>query len=150
MGFEFSIRSAKPEDEQVIKMLVRTEKLNPLGLNWERFVVAVDADGRILGCVQLKPHNDGSVELASLVTLPEMRGRGVASALIEYIIHTNKTDIYLMCRSGLGEFYNKFGFRAIDLPDLPPYFHRILRLAKVMGVLLPDKEGLLVMFLKKT
>lgn len=141
----FSLRPAVEADADAIRDLVHSARLNPMGLEWRRFVVAVSPDGGVVGCVQLKPHRDGSWELASLVVRPDWRGKGVARALIERILALRPGELYLMCRSKLGSLYARFGFRPIEGEELPAYFRRISRLASVFGMLSQEGEKLLVM-----
>ena len=46
----FSIQPAKPEHASQIRNLVLHTGINPTGLNWERFLVALTADGDLIGC----------------------------------------------------------------------------------------------------
>ena len=70
---EFSVRAAQPEEAQSIQQLIRASRLNPTGLDWRRFVVAEDQNGEFVGCGQVKPHRDGSQELASLAVAEAWR-----------------------------------------------------------------------------
>lgn len=74
------IRPATAEDAKPIKRLIHRVRINPFGLNWQRFLVAEDA-GAVVGCVQVKPHKDSVCELASLAVVPEQQGQGVGSCL---------------------------------------------------------------------
>jgi len=115
-----------------------------MDLNWKHFIVAETDEGSFIGCVQLKRHKDGSVELASLAVEDGYRGQGVARALIEQLLAQAPRPLYLMCRHELGVFYEPFGFRVIDADEMPPYFRRMLRVIRVM-VFLARREGPLIM-----
>lgn len=141
----YTLRPAVERDADAIRELVRGAHLNPTGLDWPRFTVAVTPAQQVVGCVQLKPHRDGSLELASLVVGRDWRGEGVARALIEHLLEAHPGELYLMCRSNLGALYARFGFRPIEGDDLPVYFRRISRLAGVFGMLSKTGEKLLVM-----
>ena len=123
--------------------MVHTERINPAGLDWRRFVVAVDDEAHAIGCGQVKPHRDGSRELASLVVVPAWRGRGVARAIIEHLVASHPGKLYLTCRAELGPLYEKFGFRAISPSEMTPYFRKLVRLAGVFELL--AHESMLVM-----
>lgn len=141
----YKLRPAVKEDDAAIRALVKEGRINPTGLKWPRFVVAVDSVGEVVGCGQVKSHRDGSIELASLVVTAEWRGQGVARAIIEYLVSEHHENMYLMCRSSLGDFYERFDFRALQEPEMPPYFQRISRLASLAEFLRKDGETLLVM-----
>lgn len=141
----FTLRPATQADFPTIRLLIRSVQINPIGLDWRRFIVAVTPNGALIGCGQVKPHRDGSRELASIAVLPGWRGQGVARAIIERLVAAHPGPLYLTCRSSLGAFYERFGFRTIELAEMPPYFRRISRLAKALGIIGLIGENLLVM-----
>jgi N-acetylglutamate synthase-like GNAT family acetyltransferase len=139
-----SLRPARQDEFPAIQRMVYAERLNPMGLDWKHFWVALDSAGEIIGCGQLKPHGDGTVELASLVTSAAWRGRGVAGMLVRRLIaeHANQRPgepLYLTCRGELGPFYQKFGFQRLAFADLPPYFRRIVRIFGAVKVFIPGE-----------
>ena len=125
----YALRPALNEDLPSIKELIRLGEINPTGLDWKRFVVATNPDGKVIGCGQLKPHGKEILELASIVVDPEYRNLGVARAIIEHLLADGPRPLYLMCRSRLEPLYEKFGFRAIPYEKMPHYFQRISKLA---------------------
>jgi N-acetylglutamate synthase-like GNAT family acetyltransferase len=70
----WTLRRARQPDAPAIRRLIRQVGINPLGLDWRRFLIAVDAGGQLVGCGQVKPHADGSLELASIAVQPAWRG----------------------------------------------------------------------------
>jgi N-acetylglutamate synthase-like GNAT family acetyltransferase len=142
----FSLRSARPDDDRAIHALIRQAHINPLGIDWRRFVVAVDGADEIVGCAQVKPHGDGSKELASIVTVEAWRRRGVATTLIRRLMAEAAPPLWLTCRSRLVPFYRRFGFREIG-PDesQPAYFRRIRRVAAALDFMAALGERLAVM-----
>jgi len=142
---QISLRKAANTDSAAIRSLVLQGGINPTGLDWPRFWVAEDASGAVIGCGQLKPHRDGSLELASLAVREDLRGRGIARALIEQLIAQNDGTLYLMCRSGLGPLYQKFGFHPLEYDEMPRYFQRVSRLVGVLNAVRKTNETLLVM-----
>jgi amino-acid N-acetyltransferase len=141
----FSLRPAEAGDLASIRWLVITGRINPTGLDWRRFIVAASGEGEIIGCGQLKSHRDGSLELASIAVHPQWRKRGVARALVTHLSSVHPGDLYLMCRAELGPMYEKFGFRPLELAEMPRYFKRISRLAGLLDVLRSEGVRLLVM-----
>ena len=142
---EFSLCPAAETDFPEIKALIRQVRINPTGLDWRRFTVAVNASGQMIGCGQLKPVPGDLTELASLAVRPAYRHRGIARALIEHLLAGAPRPVYLTCRSSLGIMYEKFGFRALEADDTPPYYRRLQRLAGVFMELTRRNETLFVM-----
>jgi N-acetylglutamate synthase-like GNAT family acetyltransferase len=148
---DFSLRPAVDADLPLIREWVRDNGINPLGLDWERFTVAETSRDQVIGCVQLKPHRDGTLELASLVVAENWRGRGVARALVEHVLadHSGSANhngsLYVMCRSGLGPLYEKFGFRELEEEEMPRYYRRITKLAGIINRFRDKDEYLMIM-----
>lgn len=141
---DFFLRPALETDAVKIKNLIHRVEINPMDLNWKHFIVAETSEGIFIGCAQLKTHKDKSVELASLAVETEFRGQGVARALIEQLLRQSPRPLYLMCRNELGVFYERFGFKVINVDDMPPYFRRMLKVIRVF-VFLTRREGPLIM-----
>ncbi len=142
---EFSLRPATAADAKAIRRIINLVGINPTGLSWKRFVLAEDGEGKIIGCGQVKPHKDGSLELASIAVLPEWRGKGVARRIIESLLQQYPGRLYLTCRSPLEPLYRKFGFEAIEQADMPPYVQQISRLAALYHRLSHETDHLSVM-----
>jgi GNAT superfamily N-acetyltransferase len=141
---DLRLRPATKTDSARIKDLIHRVGINPLDLNWEHFVVAESPQGVFLGCAQLKPHRDGSLELASLAVEEFARGQGAARALIERLLTGSPRPLYLMCRPELGPLYERFGFRPVGPEGMTAYFRRIRGFVRIMGFL-GRFEGPLIM-----
>ncbi len=142
---EFELRLAGSKDFPAIRDLIRAVRINPLGLDWQRFIIAVDSAGRLIGCGQVKPHQDGSLELASIAVIPERRGQGIASSIIRDLTQSHPGPLYLTCRASLGNFYQRFGFRRLQPEEMPAYFRRITRMVRIARGLKLIPGDLLVM-----
>lgn len=142
---EYSLRPAAAEDARTIRSIIQLVHINPTGLSWKRFLLAIDGQGKVIGCGQVKPHKDGSLELASVAVLPERRGQGVARRIIEALLAQHPGRLYLTCRSQLEPLYRKFDFQAIEYSEMTPYFRRISRLAAVYQKLAHQEGHLSVM-----
>jgi len=143
-----NVRPARELEAGQIKDLIHLVGINPMGLDWERFVVAVNDRDEMIGCGQLKPHGQDVLELASIAVYPEHQGKGVARAIIEYLLKDSPRPLYLMCESSNGPLYEKFGFRAISNAEMPRYFQRISKLAGLVSTLSRREEYLLIMKLQ--
>jgi len=143
-----TLRPARETESAQIKDLIHFVGINPMDLDWRRFVVAVNERDEMIGCGQLKPHGEEVIELASLAVDPEHQGKGVACSIIEYLLKDSPRPLYLMCESRLGPLYKKFGFRPIPYEDMPRYFQRISKLAGLVTTLAQREERLLIMKLQ--
>ena len=142
----YTLRHAKVSDDPAIRALVHAVGINPMALDWQRFLVAVDENDHVIGTGQVKPHSDGTHELASIAVDPCCRGQGIAHAIIERLLADSPRPLYLTCRSSMQGFYVQFGFEVVQNPArLPPYFRHMDTLGKTMQRLHFFKEPLLVM-----
>jgi amino-acid N-acetyltransferase len=145
----YTLRPARAEDFTAIRRLINQVGINPMGLKWERFILAVDTEEAMIGCGQIKIHRDGSHELASIAVIESWRRRGVASEIIRHLMDNNSGRLYLTCRAGLGPFYERFGFRQADSAELSPYYRRLSKLVGLFRILhLMPTEGLFIMLRK--
>lgn len=142
---KFHLRQAVAGDTPTIRYMVRQARLNPLGLDWRRFIVAVTSQEGIVGIGQVKIHRDGSRELASIVVGDEWRGQGIAKAIIDQLISIHPHPIYLTCRSSFADFYDQFGFRKIEREEMPDHFKRLSSLFYLLAKIHKGKDGLLIM-----
>ena len=145
MTDKFTIRPATAEDFPAIRALVHQVRINPIDLDWRRFVVVVDRSGQMRGCGQLKPHGADILELASIAVEPSFQNQGIGRAIIEHLIAQAPRPLYLTCRSSLKSFYEKWGFRVLDENEMPPYYLRLARLVSAISWLIARGETMLVM-----
>ncbi len=128
----YLLRAARETEAIAIKQLIRSAGINPMDLDWRRFVVAVDEQGQVIATGQIKPHNKGEIlELASIAVVEEHRGEGLARAIIEHLLKDSPRPLYLTCRSRLQPFYQRFGFRTISYGEMPRFYQRLSKLAGV-------------------
>ncbi len=144
----YTLRPARETEAGTIKDLIHAVGINPMGLDWKRFLVAVDSQGQIIATGQIKPHGRDIHELASIAVVPEHRGSGLARAIIEHLLQNSPRPLYLTCVSSLGTLYEKFGFQSIEYEEMPRYFQRLSKLAGLVFLLASRDEKLLVMKLQ--
>ena len=142
------IRPAREAEAPQIRDLIYLVGINPMGLDWRRFIVAVDPKDRVIATGQIKPHGKEVRELASIAVVPEYQGQGIARAVIEHLLKDSPRPLYLTCISSLGPLYEKFGFQTVPYEDMPRYFQRISKLAGLVTTLAQREERLLIMKLQ--
>lgn len=145
---EYEIRPALESESAQIKDLIHLAGINPTGLDWKRFIVAVNAGGEVIGCGQVKPHGADIREMASIAVSPAYRGRGIARKIVEELLQKTSRPLYLMCIAHNGPMYEKFGFKSIPYQQMPRYFQRIKKVFDVADVFRQTGEELLVMMLE--
>jgi N-acetylglutamate synthase-like GNAT family acetyltransferase len=145
---QFTLRPARESESRPIKDLIHLTGINPMGLDWKRFIVAVNDRDEMIACGQLKPHGTEILELASIAVYPEYRGQGLARAIIEHLLKDSPRPLYLTCISTLGPLYEKFGFHALAHDEMPRYFQRLSKSANLMFSIARPGDSLLVMKLQ--
>lgn len=141
-----SLRPARASEQAILRAIIRRARINPLGLNWQRFVVVADQQGSVVACGQVKPHRDGTRELASLAVVEAWQGKGLARAIIEHLQQVSGPPLWLTCRERLAPLYRRFGFQQVQRSaDMSPYFRRLDRVAKTILRFARQGGGLAVM-----
>ena len=140
------IRAARKGDQAAIRAIIRGAWLNPLNLDWPRFVVAED-EGQVVAVGQVKPHSDGSRELASIAVIPSRQRRGLGRRIICALLAREQGPLYLVCMDHNDSYYRQFGFRRVEAPALPPALRRIYQLGRVftaLAIRLARRQGFLI------
>lgn len=145
---DYEVRPAVKSDSAQIRDLINLVGINPTGLGWRRFLVAVKPLGEVIACGQVKPHGADILELASIAVHPDHRGRGIAREIIARLLRESPRPLYLMCLEHNGPMYEKFGFRALGVEEMPRYFQRIEKLFTVAKAVRRMDEDLWVMKLE--
>lgn len=144
----YTLRPAIEAESVQIKDLIHLVEINPTGLDWKRFLVAVDEAGQVIACGQIKPHGKDVKELASIAVHPDHQGNGIARAVIEKLLVNSERPLYLTCVSTNQGLYVKFGFRLLSYPEMPRYFQRLSKLFDVAQVFRHSDYQLCVMKLE--
>jgi len=127
-----AIRRATWADQAAIDALVQGERLNPVDLDWRRFIVAENANG-VIGAVQLRQHDDDARELGTLVVRKDARGRGIASRLIDAVLASAAGRVLMITGERFAAHYARWGFRRIEPALAPAGVRRNYYFGKVAG-----------------
>ena len=120
-------RTGKPKDAGLISATMLRMKMNPLGINHERFLVATDSGGATLGFGQIRNLGDRGdlFELASLYVQEDERGRGVGTELVRRLLTAHEAAgrslgaLFLLTLEPTTPFYEALGFRVADANEVP-------------------------------
>jgi N-acetylglutamate synthase-like GNAT family acetyltransferase len=143
-----TIHPARPEDQATIVIYVRQAKINPRNLHWENFLVA-EENGKLVGIRQVKVHKQGTREVGSGFVLPKYRHQGLSARLMNEILSREKGTLYLMCRDIWSSYYEQFGFRQVNIDQLPRDFRKEYQIGKtitsLISVVMKDKIRIIPM-----
>jgi N-acetylglutamate synthase-like GNAT family acetyltransferase len=145
-----TIRPARQEDQETIVSLIRQGKLNPRNLHWQNFLVA-EEDGRVVGIRQVKVYADGTREAASGFVLPEYRRQGISVLLMNELLARETGPVYTMVNQKRAPYYEQFGFRRVDVSQLPADLRKEYRVGTIVTTLLSlfAKEQIRIVPLKR-
>lgn len=145
-----TIRPARKEDQETIVSFVRQAKINPRNLHWENFMVA-EENGQVIGMRQVKVHSHGTREVASGFVLPEFRRRGISARLMNELLARESGPLYAMVSEKRAGYYEQFGFRRVDLNQLPADFLKEYRIGRIVTTLISlfRKERVRIVPLKR-
>jgi N-acetylglutamate synthase-like GNAT family acetyltransferase len=128
------IRQAVAMDQVAIVELVHSERLNPNGLAWQNFVVAVQGH-TLVGAVQMRQHPEGSLELGSLVVRRDHRGHGIAGRLIGALLAQHPGRVHVITRSTNAAHYRPWGFVRIEPRAAPRTVRRQRLIGQMVSVI---------------
>lgn len=145
-----TIHPARQEDQETIVSFINEAKLNPRNLHWQNFLVA-EQDGKIVGVRQVKVYPQGTLEVASGFVLPKYRRQGISAELMRALLARESGPLYTMVNEKRAPYYEQFGFRRLDVNQLPLDFRREYRLGRIVTTLLSmfRKERVRIIPLKR-
>lgn len=125
---EVLIRKAEKGDLLSIQRLLSTYFLDMEELEPEDFVLA-EMEGKVVGCAALIRSTSGKenfFEVHSIAVHPNLRGKGIGTRLMEYIINTLESQnipgssVYeLYARTTSPGFFGKLGFIKVQDAEKP-------------------------------
>lgn len=122
-------RRATPDDAATIVALIQryvaSGTLLPRSEAFVRahahdFTVAVDAGGRVIGCVHLDEYAPSLAEIRSLAVDPDFQGGGIGVSLVEGAERLARVRGYatLFAVSNNDQFFRRRGYEERDVPEL--------------------------------
>jgi amino-acid N-acetyltransferase len=130
-----SIRHAVEEDQATIVSFIHQAKINPRNLHWQNFLVA-EENGQVVGIRQVKVHSQGTREVASGFVLPEYRRQRISARLMHEMLARETGPLYTMVNEKWAPYYEQFGFRRVDVSQLPADFRKEYRIGRIVTSLL--------------
>jgi N-acetylglutamate synthase-like GNAT family acetyltransferase len=112
------IRPARSGDASAIAALLRDGRLNPRPLRWPAFDVA-EADGAVIGAVQLRRHGRDAAALGALAVRRDRRGAGVGARLIEEALERAPETTFVVTAGRSAPRWLRRGFRRARLAEAP-------------------------------
>lgn len=99
-------------------LLPRSEEF--IMMNVHNFIVAVNDEDRVVGCVHLDEYAPSLAELRSLAVAPGTQGQGVGRTLVEGTEEFARRRGYatLFAVSNDEAFFRRFGFEPMHIPEL--------------------------------
>jgi amino-acid N-acetyltransferase len=132
---DIAIRPARQEDQETIISCIRQAKLNPRNLHWQNFLVA-ENEGKIVGIRQVKVYSQGTREVASGFVLPQYRRQGISAQLMKAPLARETGPLYTMVNEKRSSYYEQFGFRRVEVSQLPSDFRREYWIGRIVTTLL--------------
>ena len=130
IGGAVTVRAARLGDmkqvETLINRFARSNLMLPktaeqLARNFREFVVAVDAEETVVGCVALRVYNETLAEVGSLAVSESAHGQGVGRKLVERIMEEARAlglkTVFALTLQEL--FFHRLGFRTVQKEMFP-------------------------------
>jgi amino-acid N-acetyltransferase len=127
---QVTVRAARIADMRQVEPLINRfarqnlmlpKTLDQLSRLFREFVVAVDADGRVLGCGALRVYTESLAEVASLAVDEAAHGLGIGRKVVAALLE-NGRDLGLSSVFALTlqeEFFHRIGFRTVPKEMFP-------------------------------
>ena len=97
------------------------EREAELRRNLGNFLVARDADGKVVGCAGLHRDPQGWAELFGVAVLPALRGQGIGSKLVTSCVReaAGRGVVHLWLATMKPDYFARFLFRPMPRGELP-------------------------------
>ncbi len=101
-------------------VLARSEEDIRYYLN--NFTVAVDGDGKLLGCVAVRDFGNDLLEVRSLVVQPDSQRGGIGRAMVEHVaakLKAERAEFRLFALTLTPDFFQRLGFQMVPRALFP-------------------------------
>lgn len=103
------------------KNLMLPKSHDQLARNFREFMVACDADGRVVGCGALRIYNEGLAEICSLAVEESAHGLGIGRMVVERLVEEGRalglTKVFALTLQEL--FFLRLGFETVPKETFP-------------------------------
>jgi N-acetylglutamate synthase-like GNAT family acetyltransferase len=127
-----------------IEAVIRSVRIHPRKLDWRYITVAVNSQGRIIGCVQIQPVKNDDFKMTSLAVANDWQGRGVPRQMGRYIIAHLNGRLWGTCMNDMAAFYRKFGATEVKDPKQIPSFLKSSKMWVNLFLMLTGKKNRLI------
>ena len=104
-----TVRLVQDDERRWANRMYEQIRFRPSGASDLLALALVDDEPAGLG--RLVPVDDAAAELGGIFVLPEFRGKGLAAAIVQYLIEQSQgRRLFCIPFSGLETFYRRFGF----------------------------------------
>jgi amino-acid N-acetyltransferase len=130
-----TIRSARPHDVPDITALINgfaaqqlmlPKSADTIAMALDDFVVATDAQGRVLGCAALREYSPSLAEVASVAVAEQAHGLGIGGALVRRVesLARARGTAELFALTMTAPFFQSLGYRVVDRAHFPEKVRR--------------------------
>ncbi|MBN1664113.1 MAG: GNAT family N-acetyltransferase [Deltaproteobacteria bacterium] len=127
-----------------IEAVIRSVRIHPRKLDWRYITVAVNSQGQVIGCAQIKPANNGNFELTSVAVAGDWQGRGVPLRMGRHIVAHLNGRLWGTCMDSMASFYKRFGGVEVSDPKQIPSFLKGRQRWVNLFLRLTGREGRLI------
>jgi len=108
-----TIGKAKKGEQKDLETFIATEdRLSTDNIDYRNFLVARHEE-KVIACASIFKHQGNILELKSVCTSKEFRGRNLGRLLARILLSKQKQKIYIIIDSALEDYYADIGFRHV-------------------------------------
>lgn len=112
---QYSLRKAQPGDLNSVELLMHIGGMG-LASDWQEGIVAVDANGQVIGYIRIQQTPEGP-HVAPVAVHPTRQGEGIGRALMEEAL-SQQGYLKLVARGEVAGFYRTLGCKEIPFEQI--------------------------------